>query len=344
MWWMCAVALAQEPVLDVYTTLSKEYDAKILETAAIDGMLEAIDRERGVEGSRVLSTSEYQAYQRWLTGQRDGYGMRIQMIPGRGMLVEYVMASSPAEQGGIQIGDLITTINTRTLAGMSPQSMLHVLEGEGVERLTLDVVRQGQIHQFSLKKGGFQIPQVDGSTPVQVQFFGRDVHEEIATKLIDLEQEVVLDLRDNTGGLWTEAIATLDLFFPAKTVVAYRQNVDGTTIPILAQQEPIYTKPLVVLINEQTSGPAELVALTLQENQRATIIGERSKGQNLDYQIQQLNADSVLMLADTHILSSQRRTWYHTGVVPNVSVSSQYSYRGEDRQLQTAIQLVNTTP
>ena len=96
-----------------------------------------------------------------------------------------------------------------------------------------------------------------------------------------------------------------------------------------------------MLINQQTSGPAELVALTLQENQRATIVGERSNGQNLDYKVQQLNSDTVLMLVDTHMLSSQRRTWYHTGVVPNVSVSSQYSYRGEDRQLQTAIQLVN---
>ena len=341
MWWMCAVALAQEPVLDVYTTLSKDYDSKILEEAAIEGMLAAVDRERGVEGSKVLSMAEYRAYQQWLTGQRDGYGMRIQMIPGRGMLVEYVMASSPAEQVGIQIGDLITKINSRTLAGMSPQSMLNILEGEGVERLTLDVVRQGQIHQYSLSKGAFQIPQVEGSEPVEVQFFGRDVHQEIAAKLIDNEQHVVLDLRDNTGGLWTEAIATLDLFFPAKTVVAYRQNLDGTTIPILAQQEAIYTQPLVVLINQQTSGPAELVALTLQENQRATIIGERSQGQNLDYKVQQLNADSVLMLVDTYILSSQRRSWYHTGVVPNVSVSSQHSYRGEDRQLQTAIQLVN---
>ena len=163
-------------------------------------------------------------------------------ILGRGMLVEYVMASSPAEQVGIQVGDLITAVNTRTLAGMSPQSMLNILEGEGVERLNLDVVRQGQIHQISMEKGGFQIPQVEGSEPLQVQFFGRDVHQEIAAKIDVLEQDLVLDLRDNTGGLWTEAIATLDLFFPAKTVVAYRQNMDGTTIPILTQQEAVYTK------------------------------------------------------------------------------------------------------
>ena len=163
---------------------------------------------------------------------------------------------------------------------------------------------------------------MEGTQPVEVHFFGENVHQELSTALNNSEDSLVLDLRDNSGGLWTEAIATLDLFFPEKSVLAYRHNVDGTTIPILAQHEAIYTKPMVVLINQQTSGPAELVALTLQEHQKATIIGERSHGQNIDYSVLRLSSKTVLMLADTYILSSQRRTWYQTGVVPNVSVSS----------------------
>ena len=340
LWWMLNLALAQEPVLDVYRALSTKYDSEVLESAAIEGMLSAVDRERGVSGSKLLSNSDYQSYQSWLTGERDGYGMRIQMIPGHGMLVEHVMPASPAEKVGIQTGDLITTLNTRTLAGMSPENMLQVLEAEGLTRLKVDVVRQGQLLQFAMVKGGFQVPQVSGLESVAIHFFGDGVHREVAKRLSDPEQQLILDLRDNTGGIWDEAIGTLDLFFPSKTVLAYRQAPDGTTIPILSQHDAVYTGEVIVLINHETSGPAELVALTLQENQRATVIGERSQGRNLDYTVQRVNSEWVLLLADTHLLSSQRRTWYQTGVVPNVSISSKATYRGEDRQLQTAIQLL----
>ena len=77
-----------------------------------------------------------------------------------------------------------------------------------------------------------------------------------------LEKETVsiIDLRDNQGGLWEEAVSTLDMFFPKDAVLAYRQYADGTKIPMLSQSSAVQTEPVVILINQGTRGPAELVA------------------------------------------------------------------------------------
>ena len=168
-------------------------------------------------------------------------------------------------------------------------------------------------------------------------FFGRGTTEEIE---LGIQQTGVLDLRDNTGGLWEEAIETLDLFFPKHMVVAHRQVSDDLLVPILTQREQVYDGSLIVLVNKRTSGPAELVAITLQEHQRATIVGERSAGFAVDYTVLQPEDPWVLLLAETQLLSSKKQSWNQYGVVPNLRVSSDHSYMGEDRQLQTAIQLI----
>ena len=102
--------------------------------------------------------------------------------------------------------------------------------------------------------------------------------------------------------------------------------------------------PVIVLINQGTRGPAELVALTLQENGMATLVGERSVGEAIDYHVLYPNPQLVLLMADVRLLSSKKRQWNGSGVVPNLSISAGKSYRGEDRQQQAAIQLISSKP
>lgn len=337
-WLAMSLCWAQESVYSVYKTLeAAEYESSQLEMAAIQGMLSSVDEQRGLVGSRVLSQREYQQYLTWREGDREGYGMRIQILPGQGFIIEHIMKSSPAQRAGVKVGDLVVALNTRSLTGLTPEKVLELLEIEGGSRLLMDVVRDGERRQLKVVKGSFDIHQVVVEKTVEVQFFGRGTTQEIEK---GINQSAVLDLRDNTGGLWEEAIETLDLFFPKHAVIAHRQLSDNLIVPILSQREEIFDGPLIVLVNQRTSGPAELVAITLQEHQRATIVGERSAGFAVDYTVLKPDDSWVLMLAETQLLSSKKQSWNQYGVVPNLRVSGDHSYLGEDRQLQTAIELI----
>jgi len=338
------IVSAQENVQDVFEALSATYSADGLERAAIDGMIKTLDDEVGLRGSKALTTQEYRDWQAWKRGERDGFGLRIQVLAGRGFVIEEVMAGSPAGEVGLQAGDFIVSVNTRRLNGLSAPEMLSILEAEGQDRLIVDVIRQGEKQVFKLYKGSFAVPQVtlSGKNTLRIQFFGEDSSQQIQEMLSQQSNLSILDLRDNQGGLWEEAIETLDLFCPQETILAYRAHHDGTQIPVLSQKTATMTKPMVILINQGTKGPAELVALTLQEQGLATLVGERSGGDGMDYHTLYPNPNWVLLMADTTILSSKRKDWQSVGVVPNLSISSSQTYRGEDRQWQTAIQLVSS--
>ena len=344
------LGFAQEHVQDVYTTLSEQYDDDVLQKAAIEGMLQVADQQSGLTGSKVLTHPEFEDWKGWKRGEREGYGIRIQVLAGRGLVIDHVMADSPAHKAGLQTGDFIVSINTRSLSGLSAEQMLTVLEAEGAERLIVDILREGTQQTINLQKGEFVVPQVTlmsqsqlpSKSVLQVHFFGENSSTQIRTHL---EEGVsIIDLRDNQGGLWEEAVATLDMFFPKDIVLAYRQYVDGTKIPVLSQSAALQTDPIVILINQGTRGPAELVALTLQENGMATLVGERSAGEGMDYHVLYPNKKLVLLMADVRLLSSKKRQWHDAGVVPNLSISSSQSYRGEDRQQQAAIQLISSKP
>lgn len=344
---LVSLAFAQENVQDVYTGLSKQYDTPMLERAAIEGMLAVVDQQVGLDGSTVLSQVEFTDWKAWKRGERDGFGLRVHVVAGSGFIVEHVMKESPASEAGLLQGDLIVAVNTRSLSGLSASQMLSILEREGIDRLIVEVVRGDTLQTIKMQRGHFAVSQVEyqeASSTISVQFFGVGSGDKVRAALISAEKPSVLDLRDNQGGLWEEAIATLDVFFPQESIVAYREHHDGTKIPILSQEPVLRIEPLVVLINQGTQGPAELVALTLQEHGMATLVGERTAGNGVDYHVLYPNKEWVLLMADIQLLSSKKQAWHGGGVVPNLSISAQQTYRGEDRQLQTALQLISSTP
>jgi carboxyl-terminal processing protease len=348
---MLNLGVAQEHVQDVYSTLTEQYDSTMLQKAAIEGMLQAIDQNSGLTGSKVYTHTEFSEWKDWKRGDREGYGIRIQVLGGRGLLIEHVMMDSPAHNAGLQAGDFIVSINTRSLNGLSPSQMLSILETEGETRLLVEIIRNDQKQAVTMSKGEFAVPQVylkeSKSNPsdavLQVQFFGENSSTQIREAL-EQNSVSILDFRDNQGGLWEEAISTLDLFFPKDAVLAYRQHSDGTKIPVLAQSKLVQQDPMVILINQGTTGPAELVALILQEYGKATLVGERSSGNAIDYHALYPNRQLVLLMADVQLLSSRKQQWHDIGLVPNLSISSSQTYRGEDRQQQAAIQLVSSRP
>ena len=350
---MLALAMAEEPMVTAKAIVNRQLNSVVseeeLERAAILGMVEEIEKETGLSGSTLLTKEEVQQEKFWKEGKREGYGVRVQLLPRQGFFVDGVIPNSPAEAAGIKSGDVIVSFAGLSLMGLPPQSMLNILNQEYSEAVSVGVVRNGSVNQVSVQKDVFQMEMFSAGQNgyIPLHFFGKGVCGKLETVVKEqANQPLIIDLRDNEGGLWEEGIACLDLFLDRNAVLGYRQMTDGTTIPILSQKEAQHSAPMVIVINQGTRGPAELFALTLQEYGRAELVGERTYGASVDYQYYPLDEKWILKLADTEMISANKLSWRNNGVTPNVSIGlhlDRPTYTGgpqTDMQLETAIQLI----
>lgn len=356
MWaFLLTMAMAQESMITAQAIINRQLNSAVsvekLERAAIFGMVQAVEEQTGLSGSTVLTEEEYQEEKSWKEGKREGYGVRVQLIPRQGFFVDGVIENSPADKAGIQNSDVIVSFAGRSLVGLPPQAMLGILNQEYPKAITVGFVRNGSVQQVSVQKRFFQMEMLSvvSENIVGIHFFGKGVCEEFEAVVQEqTDQPLVLDLRDNEGGLWEESIACLDLFLERNAVLGYRKMVDGTSIPILSQGDMQHVAPVIVLVNQGTKGPAELFALVLQEYERAELVGERTYGNAVDYQYYPIDQKWLLKLADTELLSANKSSWRNNGVTPNILVplhASIPTYTGVkqiDMQLETAIRLLSS--
>ncbi len=352
MWMFVSLALGQEPVLKAKNIIEQTFEEEIssveLERAAINGMLTTIEENTGLKGSIAMSPEEHQELMSRQLGVREGYGLRVQLLPGRGFYVDSVIPDGPAANAGVVEGDVIISLADNPFTGLEPEQMLSILNQEYSEKIPIDVVRGDELRRFTLSKGVFQLQLVSVDESINIHFFGKGASQHLQHYLQQQTgQGVVIDLRDTEGGVWEEAIKSLDLLLPKEEVLGYRKTMDGVAIPIISKSEVIYSQPIIVLINQGTSGPAELFALTLQEHQRATIMGDVSAGNASDFRIHSLDNGIILKLVNTEILSSQKRSWTGKGIVPNMLIRQNialpaYGSSSTDIQLETALRLLST--
>ena len=353
---------AKEKVLEVLGG-ERSSDRHVVERAAIDGMLDSIENRTGLSGSRVLTAAERAEERSWQAGIRDGYGLRVQLIQGRGFYIEEVIVDSPAETAGLQSGDIIISIAGQSLSARPAAEMVSLLKQNFEEAVGIEVVRQNTVRRFAIEKGVFQITMLTKRAPsedqiIGLEFFGSGTAQLLREHLSRVaDQPLVIDLRDNEGGLWDESIACLELFLPPELVLGYRRSINGLALPIVSHQPHIHAQPLIVLINGGTSGPAELFAITLQHHSRAKILGEPSTGFSVDYRYELVSESLILKLADAELLSPDQSSWSGQGVQPdlhlrskglqpmtplNSSVFSSSSTKMQDVQLNKALQLISS--
>ncbi len=268
--------------------------------SALEGMLQNLDPH-----SSFINTSEWKMFRRQIEGKFGGIGIQVEVDSENGRLrVIAPMVGTPAYDAGILAGDQITEIDGVSADGMSPDKAVEVLTGRPGTDVKLTVLHEGAEDPvpMTLTRAIISIPSVIGDKRkpndqwdllidkekkigyVRVTGFNEHTSDELSKILEQLKEDggkaLILDLRDDPGGLLSSAVEVSDMFLDKGEIVSTKgRNTRPTRYE--AQKNSIFEEPdfpIVVMVNQNSASASEIVAAALQDHKRAAVVGQRSYG------------------------------------------------------------------
>lgn len=319
-----------QTLLDTFY-LREQPSSTVREYAMVQGLISTLGDRHTFFIEPQVAQSEADA----LAGAYGGIGLQVQPDPS-GSFVVLVYGNSPASRVGIVSGDILVAINGESLPGMLPiDSINQLLRGEiksghGVE-ITYKTKSNGTITTVFLPFEIIEVPSVVWSILqdrvtiglIQISLFTNRTPDELESALADLTehnvQHIILDLRNNGGGLLQEAVEVASYFLKNVPIVYEKTLTSERAIMSLPVSLSIDSH-MVVLVNTNTASAAELVAVALQEHERAILVGQSTYGKGSVQQIFRLSDGSSLHVTTAEWLTPNHRQIEGTGVVPDVVV------------------------
>lgn len=324
-------------------------DSEKLTTNAIEGMLKTLDPY-----SAYLSPERYRELEIGTSGEFGGVGMEVAVENGVLKVVSPI-EGSPADLAGIKPGDLITEIDGKPTQGMVVFDAVKLLRGPKGSKVTITVTREGEgSRDINLTRDVIHIKSVkyelldDNIGYVKISQFQENVSDELKDALSKLEHEnggslrgLVLDLRNNPGGLLDEAIKVVDQFIDKGLIVSVRGRTSNQSKEYYATKgDSKQSVSLVVLVNKGSASASEVVAEALQDSKRATIVGSKTFGKGSVQTIIQLDDGSGLKLTTAKFYAPSGRSISDVGVTPDIVIEDNDQ---PDLQMKRAVEILETS-
>ncbi len=285
--------------------------------------------------SRYLDARAQSNERSALSGSFGGLGLQVDMVDGLVRVVAPI-ADTPAARAGLKSGDLIVRFDDQPVLGMELTDAIARMRGQPGTQISLVIRRAGREDEFNVPlvrerihtealrwsmEGDVLVLRLESFTNSVATMLEKAIADATAAKT---PRAVVLDMRGNRGGLLHEAVRTADAFLREGEIVSMRGRTPGSRRSWQADSsEQLAGVPMVVLIDGRSASAAELVAAALQENRRATVMGQRSFGKGSVQSLLSLGADNgALRLTTALYHGPSGRTVQRTGVVPEIELVS----------------------
>ena len=360
------------PVRD---TLVSDGDARLYDEALDviqDDYYRKVDRKRLLDqalGSAVDSLDDrfsayfdpkaYRSFEEATRGAFEGVGMNVEEVP-RGLRVLTVFKGSPAARRGLKPGDEIVAVDGRSLRGASSEEATTQIKGPAGSKVTLTVVTgKEKPRRVRLERARVDVPVVESRMArsgtrkvayVKLTSFTSGAHGEVGKAVRRLlgkgAKAVVLDLRDNGGGLLNEAVLVSSIFIPEGKIVTTRGRSRPERV-FEATGSSIDTKvPVAVLVNGESASASEIVTGALQDRDRATVVGTRTFGKGVFQEIKQLSNGGALDITVGEYFTPSGRNLggggveKGSGIEPEVRASDDPDTPRDDEGLKKALAVV----
>lgn len=315
-------SLVDGAIDELVSNSTVDVDREILERAAIEGALKA----SGDDWANYFPSSTLDELNNSTANVLTGIGISIREARSGAIEIASIQESTPAFKNGLKVGDQILEVNGTDVQGSSLTTVVALIRGDLGKEVVLRVNRDGAIQIFSLLTERIDVRTVDASqiAPeiafLSVNSFSSETSSEFynALKSLKSSKGVVIDLRDNPGGLVEEAVSIAELFIGRGTVVSYRAN--GEERIFTANNPKPSVAPVVLMINKGTASAAEILAGAFQDRNRGVVIGQTSFGKGSVQEFMTLKDGSKLELTVALYLTPSGRTIEGVGISPDLRV------------------------
>ena len=318
-----------------------------LARGAVRGMVKVLKEDADDPYALFYGPKGYETFQELTSGKFSGIGVWLKPVDDELRIVS-VLPETPARAAGLAPDDVIVTIDGAAVEGMPVDEAVARIKGPQGTEVALDIRRGAEELSFTITREEIDLPAVRASLSggdigyVRLLTFSKGVGDDVRFQIERLAdkgaQGIVLDMRDNGGGLFDEAIDVASVFIENGVVVTYKER---STPPLTyeAEGDALEDIPVVVLVNEGTASASEIVAGALQDRDRGVVVGTTTFGKGSVQRLIQLLDGSALKLTTAAYLTPEGTSIDGTGIEPDVEVNDD-TETGPDEQRVRAIEIL----
>ena len=329
-----------------------DVDEEKLKEGAIKGYIEGL----GDKYSEYISKEDMEDYMADTTGNFVGIGIyMVQDTKSNKIMVLSPIKGGPAEKAGIQPGDYIISVDDVDYAGDQMSVAANKIKGEAGTTVKIKILRDSETKEYELKREKITVNPVEGKVLdnnigyLEFSSFDDGTAEEFKNKYEELQKQgitsLIIDLRNNGGGIVKEALEIADYILNKDDVILYEVDKNDKETVEKSTNDPIINMPIVVLINGNTASSSEILAGALKDHGKATIIGEKTYGKGVIQQLLTLPDGSGLKITSEEYLTPNKTKINGIGIEPDEQISLPDTVKNvlnveekDDTQLQKAIE------
>jgi len=323
------VELIEDAYEKILSTAAEPPDRDALVRGAIKGMVEVL-KDSNDPYAFFYTPQGFRSFQELTTGKFSGIGVWLKQ-KGDDLEVVSVLPSTPALRAGLRRGDVIREIDGAPVQDMTSDDAVARIKGPEGSEVTLGIERGGEPLEITLTRAEIDLPNLISRSLQQdlglIRLFGfargagEQVRAEVRNMVTKGVKGIVLDLRDNGGGLFSEAVDVASTFIEDGEIVTYKARGEND-VTYDAEGDAFEDLPLVVLVNEGTASASEIVAGALQDQERAMVIGTTTYGKGSVQQVYPLADSSALKLTIARYFTPEGTDISGSGIKPDVVVDS----------------------
>ena len=340
--------------IDKYYLWKNDINEENLKNSAIKGYVAGL----GDEYTEYIPSDEMKEYTENITGSFVGVG--IYMVADKEtdrVLVYYPIPESPAEKAGIKSGDLIISVDGVEYTSKDFDRIASFIKGETGTTVKLVIERDGERIPFDLTRekittNPITAKMIEGNIGyLKIPSFDEDTADSFKEKVQELQnqgaQKLIIDLRNNGGGIVDEAVDIADMFLDkGKTIYSSVDNKDKKTVTS-SKNNPIFKMNVIILVNENSASASEILACSMQDNDRAKLVGTKTFGKGIIQTLLSLTDGSGLKITTEQYYTPKGTSIHKEGIKPDEevklpdTVKSVYRLEeNEDTQMQKAVEML----
>ena len=322
-----------------------ELDEDKMAESAIKGYIEGI----GDIYTEYLTEEEYEELLVSVNGAYTGIGIYMAQDVNGNIIVLLPIEDSPAEEADIRTGDIISKIDGEDCFGMDIDIVASKIKGEEGTKLTLEIIRDDKTIEKEVTRRKVEIKYIDSEMLennigyIQMLSFDEECTAKFKEHLQDLQNQgakrIIIDLRNNGGGMVSEAITMSELFLDFGSIIMKSYDKEGNEKVVKSSNVNPSDIEVVLLVNENSASATEIFAAALKENKRAKIVGKTTFGKGIMQQLFPINSGGVLKITIEEFKTPNGNAINHVGISPDVEVD-ELEDEEKDYQLEKAIEVL----